>query len=517
MRITRKSLAMTAAVPLGAMALTFASAGPLPLPVLPVPTELLAQGLYLRGTKIGGYTEFDAPFVQFANGVIDQTYNADNPDDTVTLSVDTDQIEYNGGFRPFSQGGFNDLTYGQSVEQGVNRLGDGVAAQRAADPAGTILVYGYSQGAVVAGQYKARTDEGDIVYVLLANPGRPNGGILARFQGFTIPILDIPLSGPTPTVSEGWEEGDAPTSYDLTRQYDGWADFPKYPLNVLATINAVLGIAYLHGNYEVDIDPGEALADEAETDTHVYRDTVYYTIGTGLLPLLRPLEQIGVPRPLLLALDAPLRVIVEQGYDRGTNPGAPGAASLIRLANPATDLVNLLTAVAVGIDDGLEAGGFGRPLHTTSAGMYGVGGPTVTPPGDLDLDLDTAEQGDADDDADADASIAAQESKARAPLQDDDLDELDGDTDEEQEQDSSSGRKLTTLTADDELLEPDGGDDVVTDPPADPQDDAEGQDDGPADEQESDTNADTDADTDTDGGYVGKHRADDGPTQGAAA
>lgn len=96
MRITRKSLAMTAAVPLGAMALTFASAGPLPLPVLPVPTELLAQGLYLRGTKIGGYTEFDAPFVQFANGVIDQTYNADNPDDTVTLSVDTDQIEYNG-------------------------------------------------------------------------------------------------------------------------------------------------------------------------------------------------------------------------------------------------------------------------------------------------------------------------------------------------------------------------------------------------------------------------------------
>jgi hypothetical protein len=494
---------MAVAVPLGALGLAIAPTGPLPLPIVPAPTELLAQGLYLRGTKIGGYTDVDGPFVQFANGVIGQTYNADNPDDPATLSVDVDQIEYNGGFRPFSQGGLDDLTYGQSVEQGVSRLTARVMSERAAGEIDPVLVYGYSQGAVVAGQYKARTTDGDIVYVLLSNPGRPNGGILARFQGFTIPILDIPLSGPTPTISEGWELGDPPTTYDLTRQYDGWADFPKYPLNVLATINALLGIAYLHGNYELDIDPEEALADEAETDTHVYRDTVYYTMGTGLLPLLRPLEQIGVPRPLLLALDAPLRVIVEQGYDRGANPGSPSAAGIIRLANPVNDLVNLLTAVAVGIDDGLQAGGFGRPLNTSPAGMYGVGGPAVTPPGEVDTDgddsapLTTAQNGQADGDA---ALVARQSRKSAGSA---DLEAVDDAADPETESEEE-----LNLGQDDMTDGGDGESEESTDEDADPAPEPDeetverGETTTPGDEDEGETEK-------GDKGYVGKHRADD--------
>ncbi|KUI25484.1 PE-PPE domain-containing protein [Mycobacterium sp. GA-2829] len=475
---------MAVAVPAAALGLAIGSIGP--LPTLPTPTELLAQGLYLRGTKIGGYTDFDEPFVQFANGVLDRTYNADNPDDTVTLEVDVDQIEYNGGFRPISHGGFDDLTYGQSVEQGVGRLSTRVASERAAGETDPVLVYGYSQGAVVAGQYKARTTDGDIVYVLLSNPGRPNGGILARFQGFTIPILDIPLSGPTPTTSEGWQPGDALTTYDLVRQYDGWADFPKYPLNLLATINALLGIAYLHGTYELDIDPEEALADEAETDTHVYRDTVYYTMGTDLLPLLRPLEQIGIPRPLLLALDAPLRVIVEQGYDRGSNFGSPSPAGLIRLSNPVDDLVNLLTAVAVGVDDGLQAGGFGRPLNTKPAGMYGVGGPAVTPPGDVDTDGDdddeaqsvTAEDDQADDEDVA--SVARQSRKSVTPTPTTDAGDPDGDD------------VLETTPADDPDLE--GGEEDDGEEPADDSDTQKEDADTEDTEKEDTDTGDTDAD-----------------------
>lgn len=497
MRTRRRSLGMAVAVPAAALGLAIGSIGP--LPTLPVPTELLAQGLYLRGTKIGGYTDVDEPFVQFANGVLDRTYNAANPDDTVTLEVDVDQIEYNGGFRPISQGGFNDLTYGQSVEQGVGRLTRQVELERAAGKFDPVVVYGYSQGAVVAGQYKARTTDGDIVYVLLSNPGRPNGGILARFQGFTIPILDIPLSGPTPTTSEGWQPGDAPTTYDLVRQYDGWADFPKYPLNLLATINALLGIAYLHGTYELDIDPEEALADEAETDTHVYRDTVYYTMGTDLLPLLRPLEQIGVPRPLLLALDAPLRVIVEQGYDRGSNFGRPSPAGIIRLSNPVDDLVNLLTAVAVGVDDGLQAGGFGRPLNTKPAGMYGVGGPAVTPPGDLeggdtegdetDTGTDTAQD---DQEADDVAFAARQSRKSVAAVQTADREDSDADD------------ALETAPEDDPDVDVEGSADGDGDESADESGDA-AQDSAESDTAEEDADA---GDTD-DKDYVGKHRAED--------
>lgn len=377
MRLGIGSLGVAVAVPIGAMAIAWSGFGPLPLPA---PTELLAQSLYLRGTKIGSYTDDDGAFVDFANGVIGQTTGTpgalvvDDGDDWMS----GDQIEYNGGFWPVSQGGLNDLTYGASVAQGLDRLDQRVEAEGTDD---TIVVVGYSQSAVILSQYKAQTANGNIVYVLISNPARPNGGILSRFRGFTIPIVDIPLSGPAPTTSPGWEPGDDPTTFDVTQQYDGWADFPVYPLNLLATGNAILGIVYLHGNYETEVDPAEDLAAGApNTDTRDLGDTRYYTVGTDLLPLLRPMEQVGVPRPVLIALDAPLRVLVEQGYDRTVNPGESTPARLIRIANPITDAANFVNAIPVGVDDGLEAAGYGRPFGTTSAGMYGVGGPEITPP-----------------------------------------------------------------------------------------------------------------------------------------
>ena len=67
----------------------------------------------------------------------------------------------------------------------------------------------------------------------------PNGGISARFPGLYIPILDFSLNGPEPTD----------TPFDtvvITRQYDGVADFPLYPLNVISLLNAVLGFLYVH-------------------------------------------------------------------------------------------------------------------------------------------------------------------------------------------------------------------------------------------------------------------------------
>ena len=149
-------------------------------------------------------------------------------------------------------------------------------------------------------------------YVLVANPGRPNGGILERFNGVSVPILDITFNGATPT--------DGDITYDIARQYDGWADFPKYPLNLLATANAVLGIVYLHGKYDQDIDPAD-LDNPAKTDKTVYNNTTYYLIHTDRLPLLMPFDGI-LPDTFLDALDAPLRELVELGYDR-TNYGNP--------------------------------------------------------------------------------------------------------------------------------------------------------------------------------------------------
>ncbi|WP_193047890.1 PE-PPE domain-containing protein [Mycolicibacterium baixiangningiae] len=240
-------------------------------------------------------------------------------------------------------------------------------------PGAPIVVYGYSQSAVIATiekrklieQYNETGEAPDVTFVLLANPNRPNGGVLQRFDGFHIPMLDVTFSGSTPTDSEF-------TTVDIARQYDGWADFPAYPVNMAATANALLGIYYLHGDYWSD-DVGAPL------EQGQVGDTTYYLIPTERLPLLMPLHQLGVPTPLLTAMDAPLRVIVEFGYDRDPDHvGTRTRAGLIPLINPITGVTSLVLAIPTGLDDGLAEASADpqfRPLGTSAAtSPYGVGG-----------------------------------------------------------------------------------------------------------------------------------------------
>jgi hypothetical protein len=243
-----------------------------------------------------------------------------------------------------------------------------------------VIIYGYSQSAVVASEYKKThldSTPRPVTYLLVSNPARPNGGILERFRGLTIPILNITTSGATPT--------NGADTYDIARQYDGWSDFPVYPLNILATANAIAGIVYLHGTYESEITPETDLT-TTHSDIRQYGDTTYYTIGTDRLPILLPLRDIGIPDPILAMLDAPLRVIIEQGYDRNLSPGVPTPAQFFRIPDLIGDAVNLLAAIPVGIDDGISdaitPGNYNtfRPLGTTHAGMYGVGGRTPNTP-----------------------------------------------------------------------------------------------------------------------------------------
>jgi PE-PPE domain len=346
-------------------------------PVVTTPAPYLAATsvLYMRGTGIGGFLS-DENFADFARRVVNST-----PAEPAG-SYDTFKVDYPGAFFPFSSGGFADITYGASVAVGLRNLTQAVADTDPDHdyPGDDVIVYGYSQSAVVASEYKKKHLESTprpVTYVLVANPARPNGGILERFRGLTIPILNITTNGATPT-------GGADT-YDITRQYDGWADFPVYPLNILAVANAIAGIVYLHGTYESQITPETDLT-ATNSDIRQYRNTTYYTIGTGRLPILLPLRDIGVPDPILAMLDAPLRVIIEQGYDRGLNPGVPTPARFFRIPDLIGDAINLLSAIPVGIDDGISdaitPGNYNsfRPLGTTHAGMYGVGGrPTSAP------------------------------------------------------------------------------------------------------------------------------------------
>ena len=269
-------------------------------PVTAAAPQLLAnsQVYFLQGTKIGDTTSHPAPYV-FTEEMMT------GAGETVPAQTDFHFVDYPATIAPFSHGGLRDPTWGVSVDRGVAALGE--------QPVSGDTVFGYSQGAVVAGIYKRDHVGNGVNFVLVENPERPNGGIFERFRGLYVPLLNITFDGATPVVDPVPGGG---TTVDIARQYDGWADFPKYPLNLLATANAVLGIIYLHGDTQ-DLDD-DAVEDIDKSDPRYYQqhgDTTYYLIPTKRLPLLMPLERV-LPKPVLDRLDAPLRAIVETGYDR---------------------------------------------------------------------------------------------------------------------------------------------------------------------------------------------------------
>lgn len=291
---------------------------------------------------------------------------------------------------------YGSLTFDQSVAAGVANLDaciQGPACTTHIYPDGTggettdYAVFGYSQSAHVAtiekrnliGAYEDSGAIHHVAFVLTANPNRPNGGVLERFNGLYIPILEVTFDGATPTNSPvDPETGEYlyPTA-DIAREYDGWTDLPVYPLNLLADANAVAGIYYLHGDYFVG-DAANPVAGQKYLYQGQYGDTNYYMIATQTLPILLPLAQLGVPAPILAAMDAPMRVMVEWGYDRSISPGTPTPAKLIRLANPLTDLGNLVVAIPTGWDDGISMAVGDpdvRPFDTEPVSSpYGVGG-----------------------------------------------------------------------------------------------------------------------------------------------
>ncbi|MGB3483748.1 MAG: PE-PPE domain-containing protein [Mycobacterium sp.] len=271
------------------------------------PASAAPSVYYLRGTNIGNVSP-DPAFGSWVDNVLTAT------------SVDHDQptkVDYPGGFWPLSKGYLGDPTYNRSVSLGVAGLNQAITD----GAGGEVIVFGHSQGAVVATEYLRQHPGSDLTFVLTGNPNRPNGGILQRFNGLYVPILDISFNGATPT--------DDATTIDIARQYDGWVDFPRYPLNLVASANALLGIVFLHGKYEEAITP-EVLAGLEPTQ---HGNTTYYLVPTARLPLLMPFEGL-LPKNVLDALDAPLRQIVELGYDR-TDYGKPTPAGLLPDRKPA--------------------------------------------------------------------------------------------------------------------------------------------------------------------------------------
>jgi hypothetical protein len=252
--------------------------------------------------------------------------------------------------------GLFDLTLDQSAQAGVADL-EAVMAEHGNDH---LVICGDSQGAVIANkekrklaaQYPPGTTAPDIDFVLAGDLNVPNGGLAARFPGLPTLILGT-FDGPEPTNTQFHTDV-------ITRQYDGIADFPLYPLNVVADLNAVLGFLYVH-TYPFDVSlPVDPTTSPAYQGT--YGDSSYYFFPTEHLPLFAPLRQSGVPEPLIDVVEPFFRAIVELGYDRSIPPWEPTPARLIPPLDPVKVTSDLVSAAGEGINNALAVVGSSAPL-----------------------------------------------------------------------------------------------------------------------------------------------------------
>ncbi|POX85064.1 PE-PGRS family protein, partial [Mycobacterium kansasii] len=203
------------------------------------------------------------------------------------------------------------LTINESIAQGVVDLNNAITSQLNASH--NVIDFGFSQSSVVAtnemyalmnlppGQ---RPDPSQLSFVLAGNPATPNGGIFTRFPGFHIPVLDLTFTPDTPPNSP------YPTKIFAT-QYDPTSDFPQFPLNFLADLNAIMSTGQ-HDLYP-NLDPNDAVA--LPTSPGYNGNTQYYMFMTRNLPLLEPLRAIPfIGRPLADLIQPDLRVLVDLGY-----------------------------------------------------------------------------------------------------------------------------------------------------------------------------------------------------------
>jgi hypothetical protein len=256
------------------------------------------------------------------------------------------------------------LTFDQSVIVDDASLNAAITSLLS-NPSNKAVVFGYSQSATVATNEitalmaAGSPYQGQLSFILTADPNNPVGGILERFPGFYIPFLDVDFNGATPPNSP------YPTTI-YTAQYDGIADAPQYPLNVLSDVNAFMGYFYVHGTYPDLTATQVSNAVPLPTSPGYTGQTQYYMLMTQNLPLLQPIRDIPYAGPPIADIFQPdLRVIVDQGYadygPGGTYANIPTPAGLFSVPDPFTIIPDLALGAVQGpygaiVEIGVEAG-----------------------------------------------------------------------------------------------------------------------------------------------------------------
>ncbi|HEU0191037.1 MAG TPA: PE-PPE domain-containing protein [Mycobacterium sp.] len=264
------------------------------------------------------------------------------------------------------------LPFDTSVAQGVTILETEIKKQ--IEGGHDVFVGGVSQSATINAMVERDIDngqldgvnvgDGKLSFLSLGDPSNPNGGILERFNipqdpNPTMPSLGLTFSGAAPA-----DTGIPSTIYTL--EYDGFADFPRYPINFLSDLNAVAGMALVHPLYiQGLLAPGVGLTQAQIADAEPLATTAGYDGGTTYLgiqdPNELPLAQVigllaGRPIGDLLAPD--LKVLVNLGYGADPDTGwstAPANVATTAGLFPSIDAEQLQTIMAA-LENGAKQG-----------------------------------------------------------------------------------------------------------------------------------------------------------------
>lgn len=262
----------------------------------PVANAIAAPAESVNIAWIMGGSGDPIPSDEYIAHVYDLYVRANSPEGTIPEGLVTPE-----GLYPIT--GVKSLPLNTSVDQGMTILMDTINKQL--ELGNTITVFGYSQSAILSSLVMSELEpDTPINFVFVGNEMNPNGGFLSRFPDLTLPSLGIDFYGATPA------DAFPVTNYML--QYDGFSDFPRYPLNFLSVLNAGMGIAFVHTKYPT-LTP-EQVAASIQLPTNAEGQT-YYVIPNEDLPLLEPLRYIPlIGNPIADLLQPALKVIVNLGY-----------------------------------------------------------------------------------------------------------------------------------------------------------------------------------------------------------
>jgi hypothetical protein len=181
-----------------------------------------------------------------------------------------------------------------------------------------VVVAGLSEGTMVIDAEEA---------YLATAPNAPPASMVT-FVEFANPqrgLADTYLPAGVTVPGVGYTVHDAPVSQYNTavvyNQYEGWSDPPDRPWHLLADVNAAAGLVYLHIPTEF-ASLSQAVEVSSVTNS-LGGTTTTYMIPASTLPMLIPLQQLGVPSPIVDTLNNTLTPVVNEGYSQYDPAGGP--------------------------------------------------------------------------------------------------------------------------------------------------------------------------------------------------